>query len=427
MACALEATPGAGYRVNQTAFVSRMMAEYSFDRKMRMDTQLRSLYECFEGAHEGAVDYRDVLCCMTVLRRYKEVRENPRRLLRDLLFEYSDEAGKTVRRQDALRVMRLGAIDGVDVLKTSTRLNAYLVAEAGSQGLKPTFRDLSVTLLMEVMESNPSVLIAFRTQLWQRLPEAWRLGMLQAVEAIGFDKAGSGTLAAKQRRAARWHAKALSRRIMIGWKIFRNRAKQVKARREIIEILLSRNALQAWHISASQSVGRRERLAIADQRGRLCALRRIFKRVVDFAKSRKKLAAMTGAFSKRGKLVVAGVGHVREALRKRSMRLFLRAWCEAASLMNAWEFAVGLSEERLCRRAFFGFRETVRVAVTARRIDDEAEIRAAEIAEAVEVCINAYLVHIFDVYAYSFAEENALSYVLTDDRCCDEKRNGFTN
>lgn len=419
MACALEATPGTGYTVNQAAFVSRMMAAYNFDRKMRMDAQIRSLYGCFEGARDGAVDYRDILCCMTVLRRHKEVRENPRKLLRDLILEYSDESGNVIRRQDALRVVRMGAIDGVDVMKTSTRLNRYLVEEAGSRGLKPTFRDLSVVFLMEALESNPLVLVAFRMQLWERLPEAWRLGMLQAVEAMGFVKAGSGTLAAKQRRAARWHAKSLSRRVMVGWKIFRNKAKQTKAQRGIIETLLRRNALQAWHISASQSVVRRERRAVADQRGRLFALRRIFKRVVDFTKSRKRLAAMTGAFSKRGKLVVAWVGHVREALRKQSMRLALRAWCETASLMNAWEFAVDLAEERLCRRAFFGFRETVRAAVTARRIDDEAEMRAAGIAEAVEVGIVQIPAGLHYVCGYSCAEQNTRSHVLpAHGSCC---------
>lgn len=385
MPCALEATPGAEYTVSQTAFVGRMMAEYQFDRKLRMDTQLRSLYECFEGGRIGAVDYRDVLSCMTCLRQYKEVRNNPRKLFRDLILLYSDEAGNVVRRQDALKVVRMGAVNAGEVMPTSTRLDKYLTEEAGQRGLKPTFRNLDITFLMEVIESNPSVLAAFRTQLWQRVPEAWRMGMLHAAESKGFEKAGSGALARKQRRAARWHAKTLSRRVMAGWIIYRDRSKQIKAQRVAIETVLRRQAVRAWHMAVAHDTIRRERRAVAVQRGRLFTLRRFFDRVVAFAEVQKKLAAMTWTFTKQGKLVVAGVGLLRGVLRKRSIRLALHAWCETASLMNAWEFAVDLFEERLIRRAFAGLRDTVRASITARRIDDEAEARAAEIAEAVEV------------------------------------------
>ncbi|CAN0426325.1 unnamed protein product, partial [Ectocarpus sp. 8 AP-2014] len=178
LACALEATPGQGCTVSKAAFVARMMAAYRFDRKLRMDTRLRSLYECYEGARGGAVDYRDILCCTIVLRRFKDIRDNPRKLFRDLILLYSDDEGEVVQRQDVLRVMRIGALHGGHILQTSTRLDKYLAEEARPRGLRPTFRDLDITFLMDTIEANPSILVAFRTQLWQRIPEAWRLGVL---------------------------------------------------------------------------------------------------------------------------------------------------------------------------------------------------------------------------------------------------------
>lgn len=343
------------------------------------------MYDLFEGSHAGAVDYRDILSCMTVLRRYREVRDNPLRLFRDLVMSYSNEAGTAVRRHDALRVVRMGGVRGGDVMQTSMRLDKYLSDEAGLRGLKATFHQLDITFLMDVIEGNPSVLISFRTQLWQRLPEAWRMGVLHEVEAVGFDKAGSSALGMKLRRASRWYGKTLSRRIMIKWKIFTNNMKQNRAQRAAVEKVSSRCAVRAWHATASSGVVIREHKAIAVRRGQLSAIRRFFNRMVNFTERQKALAALTWTCSKQGKLVAAGVGSMRGVLRKRSMRLALRAWCEAASLMNAWEFAVDLSEERLRRRVFSGFSDYIKAFVAARRLDDEAETRAAGIAEAVEV------------------------------------------
>ncbi len=384
IACALEATPGQGYTISKAAFVASMMAAYRFDRKLRMDTQLRSLYECFEGGRAGAVDYRDIVSCMVVLRRFKEVRDNPRKLLRELILSYS-EAGETVRRQEALRVVRMGSMHGGDILQTSTRLDKYLAEEAGQRGLKPTFRDLEVSFLMEIVETNPSVLEAFRAQLWRCIPEAWRMGVLHAAEAIGFEKAGSGAMEIKERRAVRWYTKTLSRRVVVAWKIFRNLAKQIKAQRARVEAVLRRQTLRAWHAAAAIGVVRRQRRAVADGRGRIFTLRRFFHTLVKYVAVNKRLAAMAWKFSNQGKLMVAGLALLRGVLRKRSMRLALQAWCETASLLNAWEFAVDLAEERLCRVVFSTLRDTVRASIAARRAEDEIEMRAAALAESMEV------------------------------------------
>lgn len=322
---------------------------------------------------------------MTCLRRYKEVREKPSRLFRDLVLVYADEAGTLVRRGDVLRVCRMGAVDEGEVWQTSSRLDRDLAEEAHPQGLKRTFRDVPVTLLVEVMESNPSVLAAFRKQLWQRLPESWRMGVLAATEAVGMDKASSGALAMKQRRAARWYTKTLSRRMVAAWKIFRNKAKLTKAQRAVVEMVLRRQAIRAWHVHAVDSAKRRKRCPIALEHGRLVALSRYFSRMVTFIGANKRVRVIAWACSKQGKLVVAGVGLLRGVLRNRSMRLALHMWCEAASLMNAWEFAVDLWAERLRRRAFAAYRDVVKAAVMQRQVEDEKERRAAEIAEAIEV------------------------------------------
>lgn len=387
----LDAIPGQGYAVTKAAFVGSVMAAFRFDRKLRMDTQLRSLYECFEGAQAGAVDYRDVVSCMVALRRFKDVRDNPRKLFRELVLLYSEE-GAVVWRQDALRVVRMGAAHGGDILQTSARLDKCLAEEAHTRGLKPTFRELDIAFLMEIIEANPSVLAAFRTQLWQRIPEAWRMGVLHAVEAMGFEKAGSGAMAIKERRAARWCAKTLSRRVVVAWKIFRDRAKQIRAQRARIEVVLRRQTLRAWHASVSIGVARRKRRAVADQYGRVFTLRRFFYSIVKYVEVNKGLAEMAWKFSEQGKLLVAGVGLLRGVLRKRSMRLALRAWCETASLMTAWEFAVDLAQERLCRVVFSTFRDTVRAAVAARRAEDEMEMRAAALAVSLEVSTRLWYV-----------------------------------
>lgn len=382
---ALEATPGPGYCVSRTAFVARMMAEYHFDRRLRMDAHLKSLYGCFEGATTDSVDYRDILCCMTFLRRYKEVRGNPSQLFRDLVLMYADQAGTLVRRTDVLRVCRMGAVDEGQVWQTSSRLDRYLAEEAHPQGLKRTFRDVPLTLLVEVMESNPAVLVAFRKQLWQRLPGSWRMGVLAAVESFVVDKAGSGALAMKLRRAARWYAQTLSRRMVAGWKIFRNMAKLIRAQRAAVEMIFRRQAIHAWRDHAIDSAKRRKQYPVAVEYGRLKVLRRYFKRMVGFVVASKRVKLIVGACSAQGKLVLAGGGLLREAFRKRSMRLALHMWCETASLMNAWEFAVDLWAERVRRKVFVAYRDIVKAAVIQQQIEDEMDSRAAKIAETFEV------------------------------------------
>ena len=387
---ALEATPGMTYTVGRNAFVQRLMAEYKFDQSLRMDIKLCALYECFEGAEDDAIDYRDVLCCMMLLRQYRKIREEPRMLFQNLILVFSNEAGTKVLRQNALRVARMGALHGDDILETSSRLDRYLEEEAGSRGLKPNFRVLDVIFLMEVIESHPLILAAFRTQVWQRVPKSWRIGDLavHAMEAL---------TAMKLERAARWYATKLSRRVIVGWKTFKNQSKLTKAHRAAVGRVTRRHAIRIWHSRASREA-RRHRM-ITRKRRRIAILRRYFKRVVHFTKMRKKLSAMTFAFTKRGKLVIYGMGLLCGVLKKRLVRLSLRAWCQTACLMTAWEFAVKSSQARLLRRTFFSLRDTVRALVTARRVEDEAEARASWIAEAVEVVYKSVDVRVRCIFA----------------------------
>lgn len=381
LACALEAIPGKAYTVSRAAFVSRLMAEYRFDHSMRMDRKLSSVYECFEGAEDNAIDYRDVLCCMVLLRQHRKIREDPYTLFRNLVLLYSDESGAKVFRRDALRVARMGALHQHEILQTSTRLDNCLAEKAGSRGLKPTFSLLDVMFLMEVIETYPSVLVAFRTQLWRHVPQSWKMELLRAMEA----KLNSSAVAIKLERSARLYATKLSRWIIVGWKTFTNQSKAIRAQQMTIERVTRRLAIRGWHRKVLREAIHRKNRAVASKRQRLATLRRYFKHMVRLAETRKKLTAINWATSKQGKLVLFGAGLLRGALRKRSMRLALLRWCEISTFIMAWELASNHFQARLLKRVFGDLKDTLRSLMTARRLDEEVATRAARIAEAMEV------------------------------------------
>lgn len=382
---ALENTPGLGYHVSLQMFVMRMMGEYKFDRKLRIDKQLQLLYTCFEGAKVGAVDYRDILCCMAILRRFKEIKANPGKLFQDSILIYANEEGTLVDRSDALRVSRMGAIYEDEMMRTSGRLDRYLTDEAQSRGLTATFRELDMTFLMEAVESEPRILTEFSKQLWERLPSTWRLAILHAAEELGMEKALPGTIAVKLQRAARWYGRRLSRGVLIGWKIFKETSKRRREQQAAFEAILCRHAIRKWHLSVATKALQRKRYPIVQERGRHAVLRRFFKRLVSFSQNAKHISDLTRTVGKQGRSLAAGMGLVRGVLRKRSMRRALYIWCERACLLSAWEFARSLHAQRLLRRAFDEFRRTVNEAVIKREVDQTMERRAAGIAEAMEV------------------------------------------
>lgn len=392
--CALEGIATTKFGITQEAFVMKMMVKYNFDRRLHMQNHLRSLYSCFEGADIDAVDYRDILCCMTVLRRFKEVRSNPGLLFRDLVLIYANDNGTYVRRHDALRISRMGAIYEEEIMQTTTRLDRYLRAKAGSWGLKPWFCDLNVDLLMEILETNPPVLDAFRTQLWQQIPRSWRMNVLATAEEFGMEKEGREALVVKQRQASRWYAIMLTRRVMTAWKDFQEKLMQRRAQRVVVEGVVCRQVLRKWHVSASAEALIRKRYPIVLQRSRHAILSRFFTRLISCVDNAQRLSALTRGLGKKAKLTNAGLGITREVLRKRSMRLALHTWCETASLMNAWEVASEFWAKRLAQRYFLGFKKIVEDTVRQSNIDREGERKAEEIAKIIKVKRSIFLVTI---------------------------------
>lgn len=386
LSCALEVIPGKAYTVSRAAFVSRLMTAYRFNHVLKMDRKLSSIYECFEGAEDNAIDYRDILCCIELLRQHRKIREDPYTLFRNLVLLYSDESDTKVFRRYALRVARMGALYQDEILQTSTRLDNWLAEKAGSWGLKQNFTRLEIMFLMEVIESNPSLLVTFATQLWRHVPQPWKVKLSRATE----EKLSSCVLAIKLEQSARLYATKLLHWIIVGWKTFTNQSKAIRAQRMAIERVKWRLAIRGWHRNLLREETHRKNRIDSSNRQRLVILRRYFKRIVRLVETRKKFAAINWAHSKQGKLVLFGAGLLRGILRKRSMRLTLKRWCETSSLMMAWELAGNHFRVGLMKRMFILLKDALRSLITARRLDEEAATRAARIAEAIEVNKNVY-------------------------------------
>ncbi|CAM9408593.1 unnamed protein product, partial [Choristocarpus tenellus] len=370
---------------SESSFIIGMMAEYHFDLSLRMDSRLRAMYRCFEGAAENRVDYRDILCCMRLLRRGEVVRENPRRILYQFLEMYVFERRfKLIRRRDVLRVQRMAAISKEQIQQTSGRLDRYLTEAAVRKGIKPGFRSVPIAMLLEVIEDHPVVLKAFQEQIWQCLSEKQRLGILDATEDARLIQAGYGVMSMKYRRASRWHTLVVYRWIVKAWIMYLRAGRQANAQRKRMLDKVQRIALLKWHMCAGCSHIRRRHSAQARCLRRRITQRRYFYRILKMVTEAKRVRSLTWRTSKKGKLVCAGMGIIRAVFRKKCLRLALHAWCEIASLMTAWDFAVNLSKERLCGRIFSAMRDLVQVIVTRRRLEDTAEKRAADFAAAVQ-------------------------------------------
>ncbi|CAM9489006.1 unnamed protein product, partial [Discosporangium mesarthrocarpum] len=380
---ALDTASGGGYEISEASFVASITAEYRFDLALKMDSCLRSLYRCFEGATSNRVDCRDVLCCVQLLRRCEKIRQNPRRLLEYFLGMYL-LGGGWIRRRDALRVHRMASTTFEEIQSSSGRLDRYLTGIAAAKGLKPGFRQMPLSTLMEVVENHPVVLAVFQEQLWQRLPDKNRLALLDVAEGLRFMRTGYDAMSTKCRRAFQWHELNVYRRVLKGWTVYLVNQRLIKAQRKRVLNVARRATLHQWHTYAVHHAVYRNRVEEVHRLARRITLHRYFNRVVKMAKSAKRIRSLTWKTSKEGKLVIAGVGMIRAVLRRKSLRLAIRNWCEVASLINALEFAECLSKERHSRKVFGAWRDVVNASVAQTRLEEEAMRRALNLAEAMQ-------------------------------------------
>ncbi|CAM9385906.1 unnamed protein product [Chrysoparadoxa australica] len=377
-------TPGAGYRVELRIFVSCLMAEYSFERKLRMDQHLESLFECFLGDEEAdTIDYREVICCLDILQLHRMVRESSLKLLFRFIQKFSG-AGTTIARHQLLRVMKLPAITEDDMFQTAGRMDAELLQAAPGLGLKPGFKKVDFALMSEIMENNPAILEAYRDQLWQCLPQEWRLAVLYDLEELRFRRFGLAMSTKKDITAVNVFAKGLKKRYFRYWLGYHDEEHAIREQHRKMNYQRQKAATRIWLKWAKRSSVFRERRLEVNARFRKKVLSRFFRRIRSLAGVNARIKACTRGATKEGKMLMLGVGLVKGIMRRHQVKAAIRVWFDTVSQMTAWDFAVKFSDEKLTRHAWNAFRGTLQDAIAARKEEEIAQERVDAIQAAIE-------------------------------------------
>ena len=81
-----------------------MVGAYKFDRRLRMESRLKRLYKCFEGAEANQADYRETVIGLRILEDSKQIPTRSRELLLSYYDLFGDDADGSVTRAMALKV-----------------------------------------------------------------------------------------------------------------------------------------------------------------------------------------------------------------------------------------------------------------------------------------------------------------------------------
>ncbi|KAG5188664.1 hypothetical protein JKP88DRAFT_304037 [Tribonema minus] len=394
-----------------------------FPGDARAEQRLRALYRAHDGAAQGAVDLREIAAGALLLRQHRLIRESPRQLLVALCELFTKDGGELLARSDALKVVSLAATTATDVYLTAGKMDRHLEEMAASYNLKPTFKMLPVSpagrgardaavsldLFLDVLDTHTALLSAIASTMWARVPAQWRLTCLQEAEDAGIGRLSAALSAIKAARAAAHRRRALVGAHWRAWRRFAERCRVERHQRETVLRCRCAAAARRWrrraraaarmarlrNAAAAMGAGRILRLRLAQlraataeaaQRLRRGALavsdtERCLRRCGRAASARHRVTRALWTSSAAGKRVLLGVARWRAVERRARQRSALRRWCETASLMSAWDFAVATSGERPRRRAFRALRAYVAHALSQRRLETEAEARAAAVVE----------------------------------------------
>jgi hypothetical protein len=349
-----------------------------------MDLRLASLYRCFDGAAQDAVDYRFILCSFRLLVLAPRVHQDALGALQSLVGFFMDEGcQKAISRQNLLGVLSLAAISDEDVACTAGRLDSCLSDAAALWNMSRSFHIVTMAMFSEVLESHPEILHAAAHLMWARVPAETRLEILGKAEDLRFIRFTHTIRTIRHKRAVACYARNVYRKHWRAWVTYTVYMKRLSLHQEQVVVRTQHQYVWYWRQWAQSQAYSRNRRSMAAICRRRVLLRRTFRRIVGHTKLSKTLRRLCWSSSTEGKHVLFGGALLKDIQKRALLRFFMRRWNETAACINAWEFAANLADDRLRAKFLHALRDHVCRVRLIRKAEEETRERSRLVQEAI--------------------------------------------
>ncbi|GMI01243.1 hypothetical protein TrVE_jg13778 [Triparma verrucosa] len=346
--------------IGKQVFVQAIISEFKFDRKLRMEEHLERLYENFDNAENDRVDYRLIQCTYLNLTLYRLILDKPRHLFFLMYDIFCEPFSDTVLRSDCLNLISLAAATDEEFAASRFRLNDALTEMAPTRGLKPNFRLVEKSMLKEVFEVHPGIMLSFKDQCWARLHEDQRLHILGKKEdqsAKGFEYQD---FKFKARQALQLWTRALLASSFRSWDEYKEESLRIKSQRLWMLYRSAKRRLRQWRVMTELALAKRERVKIAWAMGKLIIKRARFLRWARLVITTRRMLRACHKYDNKFKTYGDGLGHLRYGWWRWKSRLLLQRWDDETKFIQRVEYATKWCKAKFKLRVWNAFKKEIK-------------------------------------------------------------------
>ncbi len=322
------AAAGPDGAVAQDVYVACLVGAYKFDRKLRMESRLKRLYKCFEGAEVNKADYRETVVGLRILEDSKQIPARSRELLLSYYDLFGDDETGAVTRASALKLVGVAAESERDVQNTRGKLVWALNRVLPRHGLKSESTHIPRDAFMECLEVAPQILDTFKETMWNRCKDDQRLDYLAEQEDKSDKRFSYLDNKMKMAKAVKMFQGSFLRKIWNQWHRYYLHYHEMNNKRLYMMYRRTRKMVLFWDAWTKERREQQQRRRVARVMGRLHVERRLFSRWRRWVTNMHKIVFATRRFTPYWRQVSEGFAALRFAWRLGSLRLALGDWRE---------------------------------------------------------------------------------------------------
>ena len=299
------------------------------------------LYLCFR-AENGLVDWRELVCSLYALDNTGHVHNKPVKLLTTFFHLYSlpTACASLVSRKDVLSIVSLAAV-------SHTEVSSVAIIRHHIPGI------VRLSVFLDVLTKFPQVTRAFKTQLWNRLPDLSKLTYLRLQEDLSARWFEGYIHQQNIKKAIGLRKHGLLYRSYRGWCQFNKKMRVVKIQHRTVVLRKCRALIWWWSSYTVEQRASYERRQVAVVLGRRALVRRVVMlRWYRWSCNERRVRHISGIFRGRAVDVAHGSFLVRHAMSAACRRHAMKRWRDWIKIASQWDQAEVFMHRLLERQMF---------------------------------------------------------------------------
>jgi hypothetical protein len=284
--------------ISSSSFVVLMMAHFRWPHREKMDVKLRGVYASFPSAKHDRVDYREIVCCMELLRLHQCVLSATSTLLLRYWDVFVGYGATRMKLSDLQTVFEIPALTADDHKHTHELLDEALQSVVQQQGGEKSSREalsiatISRSQFLSMVQNESNLMRWWRSMAYQRLSEEMRLNVCRAQEDASAEIYRQLQQGYQEQEAYRFWRRSTLSRMYKEWVSFTEL--QLKVVVQERRLLARRQQLffAWWRVYTGQQQMKRRRRALGNAFGTFAIKSRIFARMKLFLYSMKRIRAV---------------------------------------------------------------------------------------------------------------------------------------